>query len=102
MLTKRLVRDAMHRAIVCCPLEATAKEAAQLLMNYGVHALVVIDEMGEASGVVTVTDLVKIHNAKLDTVRVEDIVSSPVIAIPATATMSEAAQLMLDKHVHQV
>ena len=102
MLTKRLVRDAMQRSVVFCPLDATAREAARLLVEYQTHALVVVDQDGEASGVITATDLVKIHNSRLDEVRVEDIASSPVITIPATFTMSQAAQLMLDKGLHQL
>ena len=96
------IRDVMHRAIVTCEVNTPAKEAAQLLSRYESHALVVFDEMGEVTGIITVSDLVKNYFRDLTGLRAEDIMSTPVITVAGSATIAEAAQIMLDHGAHQL
>ena len=102
MLAYSRVRDVMHRAIVTCDVNTPAKEAAQLLARYDTHALVVLDEMGEVTGVITVSDFVRNYFRDLSALRAEDVMSTPVITVAGSATLAEAAQLMLDHGVHQL
>ncbi len=57
---KVLVRDIMSTPLITVTPEATMTEAAQLMAEYGIRRLVVIDREGALAGIVTAVDLGKV------------------------------------------
>jgi CBS domain-containing protein len=58
--SKVLVRDIMSTPLITVTPEATMTEAAELMAEYGIRRLVVIDREGGLAGIITSVDLAKI------------------------------------------
>ena len=58
MLEEHTVSEIMTRTLVTLPPDASARKAARLMLDAGIHRILVMED-GELSGVVTTTDLVK-------------------------------------------
>ncbi len=98
----KTVREVMHRALVTCDVNTPLQEAGSLILRYDPHAVIVVDEAGEACGMFTATDLVRIFDRELTGLSVEAAMSTPVVSISPFATLAEAAETMLEKGVHQL
>jgi CBS domain-containing protein len=57
---RRRVRDAMTSPALTIGAWAPVKEAARLLLEYGVHRLVVVDEEQRLVGIISTTDFVRL------------------------------------------
>lgn len=86
-----------HGPLVTIPPDATLLDAARLLHAEGIGALVVHDEHGLA-GVFSERDLVNAaaHHDDLDTARLADHLSRPVISARPDDTVLDVALQMLD------
>jgi len=98
----RIIRDAMHRGVVTCGVDATAAEAAKIMLDNDVSALVVVDERLNACGVISKTDLIGFYGKELSSITAEDIMTSEVFTVSADTLVHEAVQLMLEHRIHQV
>lgn len=58
VLEEHTVSEIMTRTLVTLPPDASARKAARLMLEAGIHRILVMED-GELSGVVTTTDLVK-------------------------------------------
>ncbi len=97
-----------HQVVTITP-EASAKEAFALLKSMGIRHLVVVKE-GVIVGIVTDRDLRrppvadtfkswdKVYRLS-DEFEVEDIMTSPVITIDASADVKEAATIMVQRRI---
>lgn len=97
-IEKIRVRDVMTSPVVTIDGNATAKEAAELMMKTGYRGLVVekVDEE-DAYGIVTVKDIVYKVIAKgmpLERVKVLEIMTKPCITVPEHYDIKYAARLM--------
>ena len=101
------VKECMATQVVTVKPELSAKEAFSLIKSLGVRHLVVVKE-GVLLGVVTDRDLRRPKAAEIfkswdalyrlsDEFQVEDVMTSPVMTIDASADVKEAAGLMV-KH----
>ncbi len=59
LLAKMQIKDIMQKKVVTIQADATVEEAALLLYNHKIGGLVVVDEKGAVSGVITETDIFK-------------------------------------------
>jgi CBS domain-containing protein len=57
--TEVLLRDIMSTPVITVTTKATVTEAAQIMSDYGVRKLPVIDESGELAGVITSLELAR-------------------------------------------
>jgi CBS domain-containing protein len=57
--TEVLVRDIMSTPVITVNVKATVTEAAQVMSDYGVRKLPVLDESGELAGVITSLELAR-------------------------------------------
>jgi CBS domain-containing protein/uncharacterized protein (DUF2267 family) len=98
-----LAKYLQARLVVLRP-EASAYDASRAMQDNHVGAVLVHD--GErVTGIVTDRDLaVAVMAADLDPVdtRLEDVMSSPVAVLPASATEADAARIMLAHHVRRI
>jgi CBS domain-containing protein len=101
------VRDAMRKGVISCASDLTLREAAKLMAEKKVRALVVIDEHCTLAGILSQTDLV---NATLkssplsmwQTMTVNDVMTRDVLTVTPETLLSEAAKLMVDRGVHRL
>ena len=93
----RLVRDIMSQNVVTTTLNKTMDRAAKTMGEMRIGSLVVLKD-SKPVGIVTERDLLSHVLAKgIDpkTVRVEEIMSSPLISINPSVSIKEAAQTMI-------
>jgi len=97
-----LVRDLMHRGVVTCDVETPVSEIAQTMAENDVHCVVVVDEVGEACGVISDLGLLKAYGKNVDKVTAEDILGGGPIIVNPNALVSEAVAIMQEKHIHHL
>jgi CBS domain-containing protein len=99
------VKDISKRIVEKAEETTSVKEIANRMKNKNVSSLVVVDELGKPVGLVTERDLVR-KVCTLDvlskSVRIGEIMSSPVIMITSDKSPSDAADVMLQKDVRHL
>jgi len=98
----KLVRDVMHRKVISCRVDAPLKEVARTLDTEKVNALIVVDEGGDLSGLVSQTDLVKLSEQDWEDLAAEDVMTTGVVTIIPDIPVQAAVELMLDNRIHRV
>lgn len=96
------IRDAMHRGVVTCGVNASVAGAAKTMLDNDVSALVVVDERLNACGVISKTDLIGSYGKDLSSITAEDIMTSEIFTVSADTLVHEAVQLMLEHRIHQL
>ena len=108
--TQLLVADVMTIDPIVVADQAPLEEAARLLHVNSVSGLPVVDQRGSLVGVISQTDLIAIQETPIGRLirtepsglRVGELMSSPAITVPMTASLGEAARLMRDRRVHRL
>jgi CBS domain-containing protein len=99
------VKDISKRIVEKTEETTSVKEIANRMKDKNVSSLVVVDELGKPVGLVTERDLVR-KVCTLDvlskSVRIGEIMSSPVITITSDKSPSDAADVMLQKDVRHL
>jgi len=101
------VADWMHRGVITCHPETPAAQAAATMDANDISALVVVDELGTAVGVISRTDLI---NARFvqpymkhwPGLNAEHLMTKPVISVLPDTTINEAVQMLNEKHIHRL
>ena len=97
----------MHHGVITCAPDTPVADVAATLDRHDISALVVIDENGDAVGVISRTDLV---NARFIApymkhwrgLSAQHLMSKPVVSVTAETAIDEAAQLLVEKHIHRL
>ncbi|MBX7553462.1 CBS domain-containing protein [Streptomyces sp. NPDC004232] len=110
--TSRIVSDVMTQTVAAIGRRAPFKETVQLMQDWKVSALPVIEGEGRVVGVVSEADLLTkeelrddpdaaylqlrqpVDVAKAEGLTAGDVMSSPALTVRATATVAEAARIM--------
>jgi CBS domain-containing protein len=105
--SERGVSALMTRDPVVVEADSSIASVAEMLDAYGVSGVPVVDWSGELVGVVSSTDLVRLRGNGLPWsawhgLRVRDLMTRPAVTIPASASITDAARLMTDEHVHRL
>jgi len=98
----KLVRDVMHRKVMSCRVDTPLREVARRLDSEKINALIVVDESGDLSGVVSQTDLVKVCERDWESMVAEDVMTSDVVTVVADIPVLAAVELMVDNQIHRV
>jgi CBS domain-containing protein len=100
------VGDAMRRGVVGCPPDAPAVDVARLMAMRHIHAVVVAGLHREPGGgeqlgwgVVTDTDLMRAAQRGLDGLTAGEIADTEPLAVPPSASLTDAVRLMLEAGV---
>jgi len=96
------VRDLIHRGVVTCDVGALVSEIAQTMAENDVHCVIVVDEVGEACGVISDLGLLKAYGKNVDKVTAEDVLGGSAIIVNPDALVSEAVAIMQEKHIHHL
>lgn len=99
----KLLRDAMTRGVVTVPMDVTVKDVAVMLTGQGLSAIVVISPDGEAVGVISDMDILKVIGKDgWENMAAETIMTTNIETARPTSTLNEAAKIMREKHIHRL
>lgn len=109
-LTDLHVADVMTFDPVVVQVDDPLERAEDLLAEYRVSGLPVVDPAGRLVGVISNTDLVPDGNVGIRALlrangrqlRVGELMSAPAVTVPMTATLVEAARLMHESRIHRL
>ncbi|MBN1245614.1 CBS domain-containing protein [Candidatus Bathyarchaeota archaeon] len=93
--------DVMATKVAIMEESVSVKEAAELMAQEGVSAIIVTVE-GKAQGIVTERDILKrivVEDKNARKTKVKEIMSSPLVAIEPSTNLEEAARLMFEKKI---
>lgn len=95
--SKMLVRDVMSSPVIAIGEDAPANRIAELMDKHDLGCIIVTNKEGKPLGIITERDLVVrvlAKNAKPDTLKANEVMTSPLITIEPDATISDAARKM--------
>ena len=108
-LYRMCVADVMTMDPITVHDEAPIEEAAELLTRYRITGLPVVDANDRLVGVVSQSDLLAIQplvsavvRGKRDGLRVGEVMTSPALTVPMSASLVEGARIMRDNTVHRL
>lgn len=93
------IYDVMHRGVVTCEVDTPAKKVLQMMMDYNVPAIVVIDEMTEACGLVSEREIARYYPDKLEGKTAEEIMRPFKLVVLANEMVVHAVNLMLQRRI---
>jgi len=111
MTTGRTSGPTVASAMTVSPVVVSETEAisgvAELLAGHEISGLPVVDHGDHLVGVISETDLVRLHSAAIPWAGwhgliVRDLMTCPALTIDAGATLDDAARLMIDLGVHRL
>ncbi|HVN62018.1 MAG TPA: CBS domain-containing protein [Gaiellaceae bacterium] len=100
-LGRGTVADVMSHGLVACRDGTTVRQAARVMTERHVRALVVVAADGRPLGVVTGTDLLPLVGADAGNRPVAELMHPPITIGPA-ASLREAADLLLEHEIHRL
>jgi signal-transduction protein with cAMP-binding, CBS, and nucleotidyltransferase domain len=103
-VTKR-VSDIMSTGLESIRTSESAKEAAKKMLDKNVSSLVVVDEDGQAIGIITERDIARgvcIHDVLSKEFKVRHLMTSPLSTIDPTLSAEMAANRMLKDKVRHL
>ena len=104
---EKKVRDWMHEGVITCRRDTPVVEVAKTMETKDISALVVVEDRGDAVGVISRTDLV---NARFIQpylkhwrgMTAEHLMSNPVISVSPDTGINEAVRRLREKHIHRL
>lgn len=100
------VRDVMHVGLITCAPDNSLDEAARIMVDRDIHALVVARADGEPLGVISQTDLVLARQGRgaeeLDRLRARDIMTPGVLTVDESAPLHQAVTLLTSRRIHRL
>ena len=106
-MEEQTVRDWMHPGVITCRPDTPVDQVAATMDEKDISALVVIDETGDAVGVISRTDLV---NARFIQpylkhwrgMSAEHLMSKPVISVSPDTRIKEAVAVLQERRIHRL
>jgi CBS domain-containing protein len=104
MIKERTVLEAKRYGIYSCYRNTPLLEASRKMVTEDISSLVVLDEQGYLTGIITRTDLVRayLENEKWENLPVSAFMSENVVTVDQKATLKQVALLLQEKHIHRV
>jgi signal-transduction protein with cAMP-binding, CBS, and nucleotidyltransferase domain len=98
------VSELMHTPPVTCTPRATVGDVARLMASRNVGSVIIIDEVGEVSGIVTDRDIAMrgVAQGRSADIPVEAVLTRDVATIEPAADLADAASRMLKRNVRRL
>ncbi|MCX6820466.1 MAG: CBS domain-containing protein [Candidatus Aenigmarchaeota archaeon] len=98
-----MVKDVMNTNVVVAKLEATIREASEVMDKYNIGSLVVIGEKGIA-GIITEHNILETvaANKNPDETKVGDVMSPEVVTVSPDSTIEQAVDLMVEHKIKKL
>ena len=105
--SRALVIDLMAGDPVVVSTDVPIVKVAEILADYDIGGLPVVDASGRLVGVVSQTDLVRlwassIASSEWSTLLVRDVMTQPAVTIRGSTSLREAARLMSERDVDRL
>jgi CBS domain-containing protein len=100
-----LVKDIMNPDVKTIRKDATIKEAAELMSQFSIGSLIVVEDSTRVIGIITERDILMKIVAKAkdaSTELVEDSMTKEVIMVDAETDIDDAAEIMLEKKIKKL
>lgn len=97
------VEDIMTKEVITVKADTTVREAAKIMRNHGIGALVVVDD-GKPIGIITERDLVKrvVAEGLPFEVKVGDVMSKPLLTVEPNLPATSALDVMTEHNIRRV
>jgi CBS domain-containing protein len=94
----------MHKSVKVIALDDTIAAVETILNNEGLTWAPVVDEGSQIIGVISASDLMRFHKRERDPINTKAWQASSYrpIVVEQSATISEVANLMVDRKIHHV
>jgi CBS domain-containing protein len=99
---RQRVSDVMSHAILVCRAETPVREVARTMTEARYRSVLVLDGDGRAQGVVSGWDLLECLDGQGSLDRTAAQVMHPALTIGPEASLTEAAQKMIEHHYHRL
>ena len=103
--TRMLVKDVMTSPVVTVDNTAPANKVAGLMVDNKVGCVIVVDDAGNAIGIITERDLVVrvlAKNISPSGAEAKDFMTSPLVTIDPEAAVTDAARMMSKKDIRRL
>jgi len=103
--SKMLVKDVMSSPAVTVEENVPVNKVAELMVKHDYGCIIVTTKQAKPMGIITERDLVvrvTAKNAKPDTVRAKNVMTSPLMTIEPDATINEAAKRMSKLNIRRL
>lgn len=98
----KLVKDIMHPGVITCESDTLLKEVVRIISDTDVSAIIIVGKNGEARGVVSHMDLLRVYGRNLLDVTAKEIMTSEVVSVPPEASITEAIMIMQKRNIHRL
>lgn len=102
IMSEKRVRDIMHKGVIACHPNTAVAEVVRVLADTEVHGVVVTGAAGELAGIISHMDVIPLYNKELEGKTAADIMTKDVITVSLDASVQEAMQLMVTRHIHRL
>ena len=96
------VCDLMHKGVIFCYPDDTAKDVAKMMKENQIRSVVVIDETGEVWGLVSIMELISLYDKNLEEIRAEDIMRPYKIEINPQWPIEKAIEIMQKRKIEHL
>ncbi|MBI4743934.1 MAG: CBS domain-containing protein [Actinobacteria bacterium] len=96
---EKKIRDIMHRGIVTCEVNTPAEKALEMMVEYDVPAITVIDEMTEVCGVISEKEIIEYYPNRLEGKKAEDIMKKFTLVVHGNELVAYAVNVMIAKRI---
>jgi CBS domain-containing protein len=97
-----LVKDLMRHGAVTCSLDTSAKEIAQIMVVNRIRYVVVTDDHGAVTGIISARSLLKAWGKDLDKTTARDILLPYTVTTTPETPLSEAIKMMQKRRIQHL
>ena len=101
-MAEKSVKDIMHPGVITCEPDTLLKEVVRIISDTDVSAIIVLGENGEAKGVVSHMDLLRVYGRNLLDVTAKEIMTPEVVSVSPEASITEAVMIMQKRDIHRL
>jgi CBS domain-containing protein len=96
--------QAKRYGVFTCDNCSTLSDAVRRMVDEDVSALVITDEAGGLSGILSRTDVMRaaLDNPQWPSRPIREYMSDAVVTVPTDATLRDVAEILLDHRIHRV
>lgn len=100
----RTVLEAKRYGVYSCYRSTPLLEASRKMVTEDISSVVVLDDEGFLTGIITRTDIVRayLETDDWETQTVSEYMSPEVVTVDPKASLLEVARLLQEKHIHRV
>jgi CBS domain-containing protein len=97
-------KDVMNPWVVTTARETPIKQAIDLMLEYKVSGLPVVDNEGKLVGIITEKDILQLYNTftPIENITVEKLMTAPVIHFDEDESLDDICQCLLEKDFRRV